>query len=66
MDMDGPKPTIAPTLTFREVYPDGRCTALLTFEDGSWKIEVFASPEQAAAFAHQHNFEVTNSANDFG
>jgi hypothetical protein len=62
--MENPKPTIGPTLTFREVYPDGRVTCLLVFEDGSWKIEVFPTEPHARSFAREHNMEVTNSVQD--
>lgn len=58
------KPTILPTLTFREAYRDGRVTCLLTFTDGSWKIEVFPNEQFALSWAAEFNYEVTNSVQD--
>jgi hypothetical protein len=44
--------------------PDGRCITLVVWEDGEWKVEVFASEAHARKFADEHKMEAINHARD--
>jgi hypothetical protein len=60
MAKEGQKVIILPTLTFRSIFRDGRCTAMLAKSDGTWKVEVFATVEHAFQFARENGYAVTN------
>ena len=51
-------------LHIRHSYKDGRVICLCVWDDGEWKIEVFASERHARDFADKHNMEVVNHARD--
>lgn len=57
---------IKPRLTIRFRYPDGRCSTLLTWPDGEWKVEIFASDDHAIAFANENQMEVIIDASSSG
>lgn len=56
--------TLQSALHIRTIMPDGRCIALVVWEDGEWKVEVFASEAHARQFADTHKMEVLNHARD--
>jgi len=49
-------------LHIRNVNRDGRCDCLVVWEDGEWKVEIFASEAHAHKFADEHKMEVVNHA----
>jgi hypothetical protein len=51
-------PATLPTLTFRNLYADGRCVVVLAYPGGEWKVEVFSNVDAAMDFARDNNFEV--------
>ena len=56
--------SLSSALHIRQTMPDGRCVALVVWEDGEWKVEVFASEAHARKFADDHKMEVINHALD--
>jgi hypothetical protein len=52
------KPITGQTLTFRNLYEDGRCVTMLNWPDGQWKVEIFGSTDAAMDWAKDNNFEV--------
>lgn len=46
-----PSSTTAPKLVFRMLYRDGRLSTLITWPNGEWKVEIFASEAHAREFA---------------
>jgi hypothetical protein len=59
---DAPKPFIPPRLTFRNQYRDGRVTCMISFPDGGWKVEVFASVDHAIQFCKENSIEIDSSS----
>lgn len=51
-------------LHIRTILQDGRCNCLVVWEDGEWKVEIFASEAHARKFADEHKMEVINHASD--
>lgn len=51
-------------LIIQGVLTDGRCKVLVVWEDGDWKVEIFASEAHARKFADDNQMEVTNNAHD--
>lgn len=47
----------------RYIHLDGRANALITYPNGMWKVEIFASEQHAAEFADQSNMDLTVNEN---
>jgi hypothetical protein len=45
---------IPPRLHIRYILPDGRCSTLIVWPDGDWKVEVFASKDHILKFVEQY------------
>ena len=45
------------TITIRVSYPDGRCSTLIAWASGEWKVEVFASEDHVREFAEANNLQ---------
>ena len=45
-------------LHVRYCAEDGRCSTLLAWSDGEWKVEIFASIDHAEEFAKENHMEV--------
>jgi hypothetical protein len=45
---------------------DGRCSCLVVWGDGEWKVEVFPSIDHVNQFAAQHKMEVIDHARSEG
>jgi hypothetical protein len=56
--------TIPPKLTIRYDIPDGRCSTMITWPDGEWKVEIFASMEHALQFAKENHMEVHDARSE--
>jgi len=56
--------SISPKLHIRFKASDGRVNTLITWPDGLWKVEIFASEEHAREFAKKHNMEVVEDDPD--
>ena len=46
----------------RTIFPDGRTTVLVSWADGEWKVEIFASEAHARDFADANQMEVTDAS----
>ena len=53
-------PALTPVskLHVRYCNEDGRCSTLIAWDDGEWKVEIFASVEHAIKFAKENKLEV--------
>jgi len=51
-------PGIRNRMHIRHKFQDGRCNCLLSWADGEWKVEIFASEAHARNFADEHKMEV--------
>ncbi len=54
---------MSPRLVIRSEYRDGRVNTLITWPDGEWKVEIFASELHARQFAMENNMEVIDARN---
>ena len=45
-------------MKLKKDHATGMISALIIWEDGEWKIEIFPSEEHAKAFAEKHDIEV--------
>jgi hypothetical protein len=51
-------------LVLRHEYPDGRVSTLCVWEDGEWKVEIFASAAHALKFAEENQMEVQRASSN--
>lgn len=63
-DQDKTTSPIQGKVTIRYVHPDGRANALITWPNGFWKVEVFATAQHAEQFAVDNDMEGEYLAHD--
>lgn len=66
MVKEHPVSVIHPKLHIRFKLTDGRCSTLVVWPDGEWKVEIFASLEHAQQFAINNDMEVIDHDDDSG
>ncbi len=56
--------SIPPRLHIRYKLADGRCSCLVVWPDGEWKVEIFPSVDHVMLFVKHHNMELLDHDDD--